>query len=408
MNKLAIIGGGASGLFAGIIAKYNNPQMQVVIYERLPRVGKKLLTTGNGRCNLTNCDACKTDNDKPLFYHGQNPEFVLPAFDVCDTEKLCNIFEKMGLLVVNEGNKIFPMSLQAGSVLDVLRLTCEKVGVEIKTECTVSDIKPINNGFLLNGDFYNKVIVATGGKSSPHLGSDGSGYELLKKLGHTVSPLHPAITQIKTDTTYVKQLKGIKWDALASIKVGGKVKRAEFGEILFCDYGLSGPPILQLSRIASVENNAEITLDLMPDFNDNQLYNIIAKLKETLKDDLCENLLIGIINKRLGQVCIKYAGININEKIATLSNEKIKRIAFAMKNLTFKVTGVQGFANAQVTAGGVLTKDFNPETMESKLHNGLYTTGEVLDIDGDCGGFNLQWAFSSGYLAGKCASGGAL
>lgn len=410
MTKIAIIGGGASGLFAAITALENGKDVSVTIFERMNRVGKKILATGNGRCNITNEFACETDeNNIPRYFHGKNPKFVNFAFSKFNTNDLIDYFSKNGLVFRKENDKYFPFSEQAGTVLDFLRLKCEMLGVEFITDTEIKEITPKRDKYIVNNKTFDKVIVACGGKSSPHLGSNGSGYALLEKFGHKKTKLFPAITQIKTETEFVKQLKGIKADAFCSIYVDNKLVRKEFGQVLFADYGLSGPPIFQLSRIAATnyDKNCFITLDFMPNRNENVVLNLI---KSTIDNPFTyplttENLLSLILNKRLGQVIIKYCGFKLNVDAYNLNDNDILKIAKTIKCFKLKVNGVNGFQNAQVTAGGIKTIEFNDKTMESNLSKGIFACGEVLDIDGDCGGFNLQWAFSSGFIAGKSAAG---
>lgn len=416
MIDLAIIGGGASGLFAAITALETGKNISVTIFEKHSRVGKKLLSTGNGRCNITNENACETvelnGKEIPKFYHGNNSEFATFALKSFTNYDLINYFENNGLILRKENDKYYPFSESAGTVLDFLRLKCEMLGVKIITNTTVERVINKNNKFLINGECFDKVIIACGGKSSPHLCSDGDGYKLLKSFGHKLTSLYPAITQIKTETEFVKQLKGVKADADCKIFVNNKLIRSQFGQVLFADYGLSGPPIFQLSRIASqnYEKDCRITLDFVKDKTIEELENIIFSCIENpfTYPLTTENLLSLLFNKRLGQVIIKYCGFKLNTDAYSLKKSDIKNIAFAIKNFTLKVKGVNGFQNAQVTAGGIETKDFDEKTMQSKLINGLYAIGEVLDIDGDCGGFNLQWAFSSAFVAAKSVVGDKL
>ena len=413
MTKIAIIGGGASGLFAAIIALENGSDVNVTIFERLNRVGKKILATGNGRCNITNEFACETDeNGKLKYFHGKNSDFAKFSFSKFNTKDLIDYFSKNGLTFRKENDKYFPFSEQAGTILDFLRLKCEMLGVNFVTDTEIKEIISKNEKFIVNNQSFDKVIIASGGKSSPHLGSNGSGYALLEKFGHKTTKLFPAITQIKTETEYVKQLKGIKADANCSIFIKNELKRQEFGQVLFAEYGLSGPPIFQLSRIAATnyDKNCYITLDFMTDKSEKEVFNLIKTIieKPFTYPLTTENLLSLILNKRLGQIIIKYCGFKLNTDVYSLKDSDLMKIASAIKCFKLKVTGVNGFQNAQVTAGGIETKDFNDKTLESKLKNGLFACGEVLDIDGDCGGFNLQWAFSSGFIAGNSAAGNLL
>lgn len=409
MTKIAIIGGGASGMFAAITALSSEKEVSVTIFEKMNRVGKKILATGNGRCNITNEFADRQHNNLPVHFHGEEPDFALYALNQFNQNSLIEFLESNGVLLRKENDKYYPFSEQAGTILDFLRLKCEMLGTEFVTDTKIEKIISKNQKFIVNSKEFDKVIVACGGKSSPHLGSDGSGYNLLSDFGHKTTKLFPAITQIKTETEFVKQLKGIKVDAICRIFVNNKLKREEFGQVLFADYGLSGPPIFQLSRIAALnyDKNCFITLDFMPKLLNKDVYKLIKSIIDNpfTYPITSENLLSLFINKRLGQIIIKSCGHKLNKDVYELSNNDLMQIADKIKSFKLKVTGVSGFQNAQVTAGGISTKDFNDKTMESKLQKGLYACGEILDIDGDCGGFNLQWAFSSGFVSAKSAIG---
>ena len=396
-NKLAIIGGGAAGLIAAITAAQTNKNLAVTVYERLARVGKKILATGNGRCNLTNMELT------PIHYHGNDVGFVDFAFSEFSLQKTLDFWHELGLLTKAEMGKVYPYSLQAGSVVDLLRAECDRLNIIFKCEQAVTSLSRQGSSFLVATEPYDAVIVACGGKASPHLGSDGSGYALFTSFGHSLTVLTPAITAVKTDITYVKQLKGIKTDANVTVFVDDKREYNTSGEVLFTEYGLSGPPILETSRIAGTNKNVKISLDLMPEYSVAELAKILNK-KATDNNLTLEEFLTGILNKRLGQVVLKYAGFLLTTKASTLKANDINKICTAIKAFAFEITSVCGFQNAQVTAGGIKTADFNKQTMESTLCLNLYAAGEILDIDGDCGGWNLQWAWSSGYLAGKSAA----
>ena len=280
----------------------------------------------------------------------------------------------------------------------ILLFYCESNGVVIATDSMINSITYKNNKFIVNNERYDICVVACGGKASPHLCSDGLGYDLLIRFGHKLTPLLPAITQIKTDTTFAKQLKGVKCDAEVKIIKNDRVIRSEFGELLFCDYGLSGPPILQLS--SSVNQKCVISADVMPEYSVEKIIDMFKKNVQNpfYSEKTAQNLILPVLNKRLGQVIVKYAGYSLSDPISNIS---FSHLARCIKDFRFKVTGVQSFQNAQVTAGGIETKYFDNKTMQSRLVNGLYAIGEILDIHGDCGGYNLQWAFSSAYSAAK-------
>ena len=396
MSNIAIIGGGAAGLTAAIAASENGAC--VTVYESGARCGRKILATGNGRCNLTNINAQLSN------YHGANPSFIEAAMKSFWVKETLEFFEGLGVVCKTEDKgKVYPYSDQASAVLDVLRMRCEFSGVKIITGFEVSEVKKNKNGFFIQSykgekAYADKVIVATGGKAAPDLGSKGAGYDIMKAFGHKVSGLRPSLVQIKTESDIPKKLKGIKFTGTARM---GKFE--EDGEILFTDYGLSGPPIFSLS--SRYDNHKEIELDLMSEYTEAQLCKVLNARKMQNPQMLLENFFVGMLNKRTGQILLKEAGIApLSRDADSLTYEEIKQCARMIKHWKFKITGTMSWNNAQVTKGGVLTGDFCPETMESKLINGLYAAGEVLDIDGDCGGYNLQWAWSSGYIAGRSAA----
>lgn len=402
MNKnIAVIGGGAAGLTAAISAARRGAN--VTIYERCDRVAKKILATGNGRCNMTNinADICR--------YHGKNPKFIMGAASRFWVNETLDFFSEIGLLSkIEENGKVYPYSLQAAAVSDALRFEAEHLGIKTFCKFEAEDISQSCEGYTLsfsNGEkaSANRVILSAGGKASPKLGSNGSGYSLAKKLGHTVTPLFPSLVQIKTDNIYTKSLQGTKIIASASLYEKNQLKKISRGEVLFTEYGLSGPPVFDLSRLASVSENSQIRLDIMPEFSEEQICRMLSERKNNYKT--LENYFIGMLPKKLGQVLLKACGIAPLSRICgTLSDKEISLLSKKIKSWDFSVRGTMSWDNAQVTAGGVNVSEVNPATMQSKIKDGLFFAGEILDIDGDCGGFNLQWAWSSGFIAGKNAA----
>jgi len=406
---IAIIGAGASGLVAAIesarILNGTGGDFSIMVFEKLSRIGKKILATGNGRCNLSNTDLTSTH------YHG-NIDFAMSAINKFGTQQTLDFFKSIGVLTAIEDSRIYPISFSANAVLDCLRFEARRLGVEFVCDTPVNNIKKTSNGFLINNDLNAyRVIIATGGKSASVHGSDGSGYNLLKQLGHSVTPTLPALVQLVSSSEYCKQLKGVRVSGSITIKENGKNIKSEYGEILFTDYGLSGIATMQVSRcvgeIFRDNSNANVraSLDMTQNLSFDEVCEYINERKNINQTLECENLLIGILPKRVAQVVLKNCNISPQSReIGTLTQSEIKKIASCVKCFEMKITGTKGYDVSQVTAGGAITSEFEPISFKSKKADGLFACGELLDVDADCGGYNLQWAWCSGYLAGKsCA-----
>ncbi len=407
MKDVIIIGGGASGLMAAIVAARRGKN--VCILERLDRIGKKILVTGNGRCNITNIDIKKEN------YHSELKSSkymqVLESFTSQMTEEF---FDELGVPSIVEGKKMYPRSEQATSVLDVLRMEVERLNIEVITGVKIVKIQSKKNKWEAIGEdgtsyVGHKLIMAAGGLANASLGCDGLGYNILKEIGHKVTPTFPALVHIISPSSYCKMMTGTKVKATASICVGGKVKRSEYGEVLFTDDGLSGPAVFQLSRIAAkanIENeNASVKLDLLTEMKPSDVVSMIYARISSQPDKTIETFLVGLIHKRLIIPVLKDAGItHFNRKCEELEYDEIESLSTTLKSFEFEVKGTRGYKYAQVTAGGIKLEDINLETMESKKAKNLFVTGEILDVDGDCGGYNLQWAWASGFVAGNSVS----
>lgn len=416
---VAIIGGGAAGMIAALQAKKTLSEQcsttsNVSVFERNDRIGKKLLTTGNGRCNLSNLD-CTISH-----FHGSSAESISPILHIFTPQKIMSVFEEVGLVcTVDDEQKIYPASLHAASVLDTLRLALDESYITVLTGKKIVSITKSNNVFQLRtpeGTVFttHTVIVATGGMCAPGTGSDGNGYTLLCSLGHTLIPPLPSIVQVTTETQFVKPLSGNKIRGTASLIIDGATVRTESGEILFTDYGLSGPPILQLSghvsralHSTSPTTNAaiQIQIDFLPDYTIESIANLLTRRREAYTHRKLEEFLTGFFHRRLAYGILKRAtGKTLSLPVCELTDDDISTIARTSKECRIKVTGTQSFAYAQTTAGGIATAEFDLSTMQSRLCPGLYACGEILDIDGDCGGYNLHWAWASGYIAGASAA----
>lgn len=405
-HDLIVVGGGASGLVAAITAK--DFGIDVAIIEGNDRIGKKILTTGNGRCNISNnCIKAPFIN-----YHSSNSNFKFSALEKLSLEDTKNFFLTLGLPIVSLSNgKLYPQSLQASSVVDILKMALEDRNIPLYTGHKIKNIhkEKIFKLSTINSEINlftaNKIVLACGGKSAPKTGSDGSGYKLAKSLGHSLTDLLPGIVQLKLDYKYLKALSGIKFDGYVTLLCNDNPIRKEFGEILFTDYGISGPPILQISALASENtfknNKTEIVIDLMPGYTFEELENFIECHFALLNHRPIINALIGVINKKLIPILLKECGINLQLPCYELSWQEKKKLISTLKSWKFICTGTNDFNQAQVTIGGVNTNEINHITLESNIVPNLYFCGEILDVHGDCGGFNLQWAWSSGYTVAQ-------
>ena len=399
---IAIIGGGASGMAAALAAA-ENPANQVLLLERQARVGRKLSATGNGRCNLTNLHAARQG------YHGEDAAFSDFAIRSFDPEATLNWFRSLGLYTVaEESGRVYPYSDQANSVVDVLRFALEKPNITQKLGFEVEKVKKTAAGFRLEGSGEiiecDKLIVACGGLAGTKLGGTMSGYKLLRSLGHKCTKLRPTLVQLKSGWGGCASLKGVRANCHAAIYRDGVLHSESTGELQFTELGLSGPVMFEISRDACEGRGAwECRLDFLPGVSEAELMQMLLPRKNT--NLTVADLLTGILHNRLGRVLTQELGIPGYVPVAQLEEAEFVRICHGVKHLTVSLTEPLGMDSAQVTAGGILTKDFDSTTMESRLVPGLYACGEVLDIDGDCGGYNLQWAWSSGRLAGLHAGG---
>ena len=399
---IGIIGAGASGMAAALAAA-ENENVQVVLMERQARVGRKLQATGNGRCNLTNLHAMEGG------YHGGCPEFARTALDAFDVDKTLAWFRGMGLFTVAEtSGRVYPYSDQANSVVDVLRFALEKPNIQLLTNFEVMKVKRTGDGFRVESNeetvLCDKLIVACGGLAGTKLGGSMAGYKLLRSLGHQCTKLRPTLVQLKSGWGGCVSLKGVRANCHAAIYRDGELHAESTGELQFTEYGLSGPVMFEVSRDAC-QGAGEWTcrLDFLPDMTEDVLKEELLRRRQTRW--CAENLLTGILHNRLGRVLTQDVGISGYVPIAQLEVAELAAVAHAVKNFEVTLTEPLGMDSAQVTAGGIITNEFGPATLESRLVPGLYACGEVLDIDGDCGGYNLQWAWSSGRAAGVHAGG---
>ncbi len=398
---IGIIGAGASGMVAGLTAAQGENN-EIHIFERQARVGRKLQATGNGRCNLTNIHA------RAKTYHGDAPEFAEYALEHFDVDRTLEWFSTLGLYTVTEpSGKVYPYSDQANSVVDVLRFGLEKENIQLHMGCEVSRIRKTEDGFTVETPeerfFCHRLIIACGGLAGTKLGGSMSGYQLLRSMGHHVTKLRPTLVQLKSNWSGCASLKGVRANCHAAICRDGAVFSQSVGELQFTEYGLSGPVIFEVSRdVCQGSGQWTARLNFLPGKEKNWLYKELCNRRE--RNLPVQELLTGILHNRLGRVLTQAAGIRA-QWASQLNDNELNAVCDAVFAFDVSLTEPMGMDSAQVTAGGVVTSEFDPATMESRIVPGLYACGEVLDIDGDCGGYNLQWAWSSGHLAGQAAGG---
>jgi predicted Rossmann fold flavoprotein len=399
MRDVLVIGGGASGILAALTAA-ESPENRVLLLERQQRIGRKLLATGNGRCNLTNTGAA------PEHYHGEEPDFVRPALEAFPPAAALDWFHKLGLLTAEEyGGRVYPLSNSANSVLDVLRFALDRAGVEQRCACPVRAVRREKRGFAVETDGAclraDKLILACGGAAGAKLGGVLDGYQLAKSLGHKRTGLYPALVQLVTEPEYPRALKGVRAEAELTLLRRTLVLARSKGELQFTDKGVSGPVSFDVSRAAATGGEGlTLRINFLP-CGVREAEALLAERQAAFPELPASEVFTGMLHNRLGRMLVKYSGVDAARPLRELDRQALARLAEAASAFTLPVKGTEGFDNAQVTAGGLRTADFDPHTLESRLVPGLFACGELLDVDGDCGGYNLQWAWASGRLAGR-------
>lgn len=395
--RVGIIGAGASGVFAALILKQN--YIDTTVIERNANALKKIYATGNGRCNFTNRNVSYKN------YHGENPKFTISAIKKFDNYDVIEFFNDMGIPEVElENGKIFPKSLQASSIVKQMMCLANHLEVEFIFDSFVDDVRKNGDVFEVksNDSIYkfDYLVVACGSKAYKKSGSDGNGYILMKKLGHNIVKTHPGIVQLRLNGDSFKKMSGTKFKANAKLVVDNKEVFEFYHDVLFTDYGISGPTILQLSGEAIRAKNkgldVKIRIDTV-DLDENKLYEHLIYIISLNYYKKINELLVGLINDNLIEEVLNQANIEYDINVCELSKEEVYKLAHTLKNLEFSVSGYKDEDSGQITCGGVDTDEINPSTMESKKIKNLYIIGEIMDVDGDCGGYNLQWAFSSAY-----------
>ncbi len=402
MSKIAIIGAGAAGLFAAITARKRG--LDVTLIEKNSKVGKKILASGNGRCNITNTDATSEN------YASENPNFVsyaLKTFGFDDFEKFC---QNMGLFLdIKDDGRVYPLSNEAKSVVISFENYASNLGVKILCDTTIKSVSKDTNSFILLDEndqklTFDKLLITTGLAAAPQLGSCEDGLNFAKVFKHTVHPTYASLVQLELEGNIYSKLSGVKQQAKVSLRINGDLDKISEGDILFTKYGISGFAILDISQRAAhaLLNYArtEISLDLLPRYDKQSLSNKIIQMCKNIPQANMVNLLSGLIPIKLALQVLRSARIDESSSGQDLNTKESKKIAHLLKDWRFEVSQTHGLKHAEVSGGGVDTLEVDDKTMESKLQSGLYFAGEVLDVVGDRGGYNFRFAFSSAYLAG--------
>lgn len=400
-----VIGGGAAGLMAAVTSASKGAK--TLIIEHKDRVGKKILSTGNGKCNFTNA------LQGIAYYRGEHPAFVLPVFEQFGLKETLSFFERIGIYPKCKNGYYYPASEQASSVLEVLRMEAEYQKVTICTECNLKQLKQQKNSFLLltdQGEFITKkIIFAPGLLAAPKTGSDGSAFQYIENLGHHFTDIVPALVALQGKQSFFKALAGIRAEIQIKIYINQQEIVTENGELQLTDYGISGIPVFQVSRYATkaLKKNQKVyaLLDFMPKLSLEEVKKILReRFYRNAHGKTASECLIGMFNRKLGDVLLKEADISLHDSAKEIPEKKLLKLADKIKSLRVDIVGSKTFEQAQVCAGGVDTSEICNDTLESMLVPGVYFAGEVIDIDGTCGGYNLQWAWSSGFVAGMHAA----
>ena len=403
--KIAIIGAGAAGIIAAITAKRLNKNLHIDLFDANKGIGKKILASGNGRCNISNSKVTSKN------YIGENPDFTsfaLKEFDFKAFEKFC---KSVGLLLdIKPSGKVYPLSNEAKSVTNLLELALKELDVNIHLESMITDIEKVEDKFNIKTQdneykAYDKVLISNGLGAAPQLNANESGLDFASKFGHSFNPTYPSLVGLKTDNTYNGKLQGVKKECNVSLYVNGNLEQEIFGDVLFTSYGVSGFAILDISQLAvlnlSQYQDVKIAINFFPKINRNDLSDQIQTLFKTIPSQKAVDIITGMVSNKIAPVLLDICKINIDTKAADINAKQIKALAYQLNQWKLKIIDTQGFGHAEASGGGVRTAEVDNKTYESKLCKGLYFAGEVLDIVGNRGGFNLQFAWASGYLVGK-------
>ena len=403
---IGIVGGGAAGMAAALFAARKGAN--VTIFEGNDRLGKKILSTGNGKCNLGNLNV---DESR---YYSSSPDKLKYYLNCFQPEDTLQFFRELGLFIISKNGYLYPKSEQAASVLDVLRYAIDRNPlIQVKVDCKIIKLeKNIRSSKIILWSAKerftcDKIILACGSKAAPKTGSDGSGYDLAKYIGHTIIPVVPALVQLRCEEDWFKSVSGVRSEALISVQNGSSILK-ERGELQLTDYGISGIPVFQLSRqinyLLKKAKSVEVTIDFFPDISLNELKDEVLTTRNKLSDySTMEEFFSGLLNKKVMAAFIKLAGLRLNDSPGKVDINRILRVCELCKCLKVHVNGSNSFDQAQVCAGGVSLDEMDRH-LQSKLVEGVYIIGELLDVDGKCGGYNLHWAWCSGCIAGTSAA----
>ena len=407
MRHVAVIGGGAAGMMAAITAAREG--VKVTILEHKDRIGKKILSTGNGRCNFTNT------YQTPACYRSDNRDFAWNIIQKFNVEKTISFFKELGIYPKDRNGYLYPYSDQAAAILEVLQIEIAKLDICVMTEINVLDIQPVKRGIRVTTDkktiTVDSVILACGSKAAPVTGSDGSGYQLAKLLGHRIVPVLPSLVQLRCAEKFYKSISGVRVQGTVEIYADDISLASDTGEIQLTNYGISGIPIFQVSRYAAKaiyqKQSVTAVLNFMPDMNKDEFLSFLQERITLCPYKTLDEFFTGIFPKKLCELWIRLSRLPKEMRVSDLSGEQLEKLVLLIQHLRTHITETNAFEQAQICCGGVDTTEINPDTLESNYVPGIYFAGELLDVDGICGGYNLQWAWSSGFVAGKEAAGNA-
>ena len=407
MRHVAVIGGGAAGMMAASTAAREG--VKVTILEHKDRIGKKILSTGNGRCNFTNT------YQTPACYRSDNRDFAWNIIQKFNVEKTISFFKELGIYPKDRNGYLYPYSDQAAAILEVLQIEIAKLNICVMTEINVLDIQPVKRGIRVTTDkktiTVDSVILACGSKAAPVTGSDGSGYQLAKLLGHRIVPVLPALVQLRCAEKFYKSISGVRVQGTVEIYADDISLASDTGEIQLTNYGISGIPVFQVSRYVAKaiyqKQSVTAVLNFMPDMNKDEFLSFLQERITLCPHKTLDEFFTGIFPKKLCELWIRLSRLPKEMRVFDLSGEQLEKLVLLIQHLRTHITETNAFEQAQICCGGVDTTEINPDTLESNYVPGIYFAGELLDVDGICGGYNLQWAWSSGFVAGKEAAGNA-